>query len=275
MKRGNLGWLAALAALVGFCVLLLWHPWTRVRPGTQMVTPEAPPTGGKRRPAPKPIDDGILRIVLDPGHGGKDGGAVANGLIEKNLTIDVAHRVRKLLEKEGIVVVMTRTDDTTLTLPDRIQFANKYFRAFFISIHFNSALTSRAKGVETFYSQPRTRYVESVLRHRLGWAPDTPIIDGRGPTFARQLQRAMVDQLGAVDRGIKNDPTFAVTSHTIAPAALVECGFIANPTEARVIKNEGYRDKIAQAITTGIKSYLRISRENPYTLVHRDNTPES
>lgn len=274
-------WLAGFLVVASLSVGMLAHPWSdapasRTPADGEGVDPEMTgPAPGEDPAAPDVRGEDQVWIILDPGHGGVDGGAVANGLIEKNLTLDVGLRCRRILEPRGHRVLMTRDGDQTISLGDRVALANLHRQAFFVSIHFNSALTPRASGVETFYSGPKSRYAESVVRHRLGWDPDTPLLDGRGPTFGRQVQRRVIEALGARDRGVKNEPGFAVTAQVVGPAILIECGFLANPTEARVIREEGYREKIAQAICEGIEAYLRISEGNAYALVHReDRLPE-
>lgn len=191
-------------------------------------------------------------IVIDAGHGAHDKGATRNGLIEKQLTLDTALRVERLLQKRGFTVVMTRRDDTFLELLDRVQLANQYARALFVSIHFNDSTTGSGDGVETFYAS------EKFAPSTSGWFAkkvEAPPTDN-GAAFAQAVQNSIVARLGVTDRGIKGR-ALAVVRHTRCPAILVEGGFVNNPTEARKLRDPAYREKLAIAIVDGITLYQR------------------
>jgi N-acetylmuramoyl-L-alanine amidase len=195
-------------------------------------------------------DNGIPVIVVDAGHGGHDRGASKNGLVEKDMTLDTALRVERLLQKRGFTVVMTRRDDRFLELFDRAQVANAQRRALFVSIHFNDNTTVSGEGVETYYAS------EKVAPSGGGWFQpkvEPPPADN-GAAFAQLVQQAVIAKLGVTNRGTKGAP-FAVVRHTRCPAILVEGGFINNPAEARKLKEPRYRELLATAIAEGVAAY--------------------
>jgi len=199
-------------------------------------------------------------VVLDAGHGGKDRGAAGNGLIEKDLTLDVAERVEKLLEKRGMKVVMTRSDDTYLTLAERVRVgADQLAPAIFVSIHFNYAKNRGARGVETFFFDAN----KEVPRELLGdGAPEQPLLSD-GERLANHIQFALVGELQVPDRGAKNRGYF-VLRHARIPAVLIEGGFVTNSTEAARLKEPGYRQRLAEAIQEGLLDYREELRRLHY-----------
>jgi len=197
-------------------------------------------------------------VVIDAGHGGRDGGARANGLVEKDLTVDVAIRTEKLLKQFGFQTVMTRRDDTYLTLPERAAIANGIENAIFVSIHFNHA--SGGTGIETFYASEKVPPENAWTWVGFFNKPKTAALDN-GETLAGYIQASLVMRTEATNRGIRGRPLYVVR-HTRCPAALVECGFISNAFEARLIANVPYRDKLARAIAEGVMSYTK-SRPRP------------
>ena len=216
--------------------------------------------------------NGVVAVVIDPGHGGIDSGAMALGLQEKALTLDVALRVARVLEGAGIHVRMTRTSDQAVSLEDRVRIANGTPGAIFVSIHFNDALTAEhgqsyhASGVETYYSEHK----------QVGAAGDwlwTSLFGGRGAGLAGQrdslawaahegalladaIQGSLVLATSAADRGTKERALY-VTRRVRGPAVLVEGGFISHPTEAKHLGEPAYRQKLAEAIAGGIIKYLQ------------------
>src|SRR5881275_947787 len=116
-----------------------------------------------RPTAPKPF----AVVVLDPGHGGEDSGAMCGGVMEKDLTLDVARRIDRLLDAEGIATLMTRLGDTYISLPDRAAFGNRARDSIFVSIHFNEDNKPVASGVETYYAAHQIASVSAFT----GWLP--------------------------------------------------------------------------------------------------------
>jgi N-acetylmuramoyl-L-alanine amidase len=209
--------------------------------------------------SPQALRAAFPTVVIDPGHGGRDDGARGNGLVEKQLTLDVAGRTEALLKQFGFQTVLTRTDDAYVPLAERASIANRIDNSIFVSIHFNHA--SAGAGIETFYASEKVppenawTWVGFFSKPQQAAALDT------GETLAGFIQASMVMRTDAVNRGIRGRPLYVVR-HTRCPAALVECGFISNPFEARLIANTEYRDRLAKAIAEGVMSYTK-SRPRP------------
>ena len=167
-------------------------------------------------------------VVLDPGHGGYDHGAHAvRGVDEKMLTLDVALRVKPLLEERGYHVLMTRTTDVFIPLGERTAISNAHPDAIFVSIHCNWANRRSATGVESYYFTPRS----------------TPL--------ARNILRDIAGCYGSHSRGVKFAQYF-VLHHNVRPATLLELGFISNPQENARLQDPAVRQVIAEKIAEGI-----------------------
>ena len=172
------------------------------------------------------------KIVIDPGHGGNDTGALRANVLEKDLTLSIALKVREYLREEGLTnIIMTRESDKTLTLDDRVQIANTNDAAIFVSIHINASVKSEIKGIETHY------YTD------------------RGYTLAKLMHKEIMGNVSAIDRGLFKSK-FYVINHTEAPAILLELGFISNENERNELKSEERQKKSAQAIAEGIVKFL-------------------
>ncbi|MDR1528571.1 MAG: N-acetylmuramoyl-L-alanine amidase [Puniceicoccales bacterium] len=196
-----------------------------------------------------------LRIIaLDAGHGGEDNGATAqwDKLQEKFLAMDVCLRLAKLLEKNGYRVILTRAQDKKVPLPERTQIANRAKADLFISIHFNSAPSVSASGIETFTLTPPTQASSyqassrSVHGNFIGNTFDTLNI-----VLGYCLQSSLTEKTSAIDRGVKHS-TFVVLRDLRCPGILVECGFLSNREECKKITSPTYRDTLAQSICDGI-----------------------
>lgn len=174
-------------------------------------------------------------IVIDAGHGGKDPGAVANGLREKDVNLDVAKRVEALLKAKGITVLMTRTTDNFLTLDQRAVFGVTKGADTFVSIHANAA-SSGVSGSETFYSA----------------SLDQRALDSK--QLATFIQKRLYVAMDHNNRGVK-DADFRVIGSNPLPAALVELGFLTNKSDADKLKTNYYKDRAAKAIADGIVEY--------------------
>jgi N-acetylmuramoyl-L-alanine amidase len=168
-------------------------------------------------------------VVIDPGHGGHDRGAVRGGRHpEKVYALDVSRRVAARLHRAGFRVVMTRQNDSFVSLSGRCAIANRQRQAVFVSIHFNAAARRGADGIETFYYGRRA--------YRL----------------AASVHRQLVRAAGTDNRGVRRR-AFYVLRHTRCPAILVEGGFLTNPREgARIAHSAAYRQRLADAIASGI-----------------------
>lgn len=208
---------------------------------------------------------GYRTIVIDPGHGGGDSGAIAQGVVEKDLNLDVGLRVARLLKAAGRRVKLTREDDHFVPLDRRVQMANELPAAIFVSIHFNDAqgeghASSRANGIETYYSP--TKLAAPVPR--LSWAnlfggakrPEVADPVAAGARLANCIQQSLIAGTAAADRGIKEAGLY-VTRRVRGPAVLVEGGFVSHPIEAHLLRDSGYRQRIAESIAAGIVKYLQ------------------
>ncbi len=222
--------------------------------------------------AAMPVKTGRFRIVLDAGHGGWDLGTVGRqGLLEKDLVLDVTQRLRKLLQTRlGSEVMLTRSDDQYLPLDQRADFANQALADLFVSVHANYSSSATARGVETYYTNffaaPGSKELE---KHVDGTAAQvTPVSLSAGALhdkieesrrLAASVQRSLYATLAAKspdirDRGIK-DSAFAVLTGTTMPAILTEISFVSSPADERNLQSENYRQQIAEALYKGIARY--------------------
>jgi len=218
----------------------------------------------------------IGKIVIDPGHGGHDTGTIApNGLEEKNLVLDVAKRLGKLLETRlGADVIYTRQDDTFIPLETRTAIANQEQADLFISIHANSSDDPAARGVETYYlnftSSPealevaaRENAVSEKSIHELQDLVKKIALKekiGESREFAGDVQQSLHRGLalkspGIRDRGIKKAP-FIVLIGANMPSILAEISFISNPGDARRLETPEYRQRIAESLSRGVTKYI-------------------
>jgi N-acetylmuramoyl-L-alanine amidase len=219
-----------------------------------------------------PAKVGKFRIVLDPGHGGWDLGTVGHqGLLEKDLVLDVTERLGKLLQARlGSEVIFTRIDDTYLPLEQRADFANHSQADLFISVHANYSTSAAARGVETYYtnlfSAPGAREVE---RHDDGTFTNlTPVSLSAGELhekieesrrLATSVQHALYSTLAANNPNIRNrgikDSAFVVLTGTTMPAILTEISFVSSPADEHNLQSAVYRQQIAEALYQGIARY--------------------
>jgi N-acetylmuramoyl-L-alanine amidase len=200
----------------------------------------------------------LRTVVLDPGHGGHDSGAVGPLGREKAYALDVALRARALLIKAGYNVKLTRTTDVFIPLHERSGFANRYRDAVMVSIHFNKSKTTGGTGIETFALAPRG--VPSMDEASLSYSDfkENPgnKRDSENIALAAAIHSAMVRQLPVPDRGIKR-ARFHVIRATSIPSVLLEGGFMNHPKDSRLIANPEYRQRMAMSIFQGIEAYKR------------------
>src|SRR5262249_21610952 len=152
-------------------------------------------------------------VVLDPGHGGEDSGAMCGGVMEKDLTLDVARRVDRLLDSEGVATLMTRLGDSYVSLADRAAFGNRVKESIFISIHFNEDNKPVASGVETYYAAHQINSASTFA----SWLPffSQPPSDSPKPesqSLAGFIQEAVVSRTLSVDRGTQPRQVFVLTT---------------------------------------------------------------
>ena len=220
---------------------------------TFIVAPDEGPTLESRLESA--VSPAMATIVIDPGHGGNDEGARSNGLKEKDLTLDLALRVEKLLGAFNFPTVLTRRDDSYVPLSERTAIANKIDNAIFLSIHFNQSRDSSATGVETFYATEKVP-PESAWTWIGFFSKPEPASGDVGEDLAGYIQASLVTRTDAANRGIKARELYVVR-HTRCPAVLIEGGFINNPLDARLLGNTEYRDRLAMAIAEGVMTYQK------------------
>lgn len=200
-------------------------------------------------------------VVVDAGHGGHDGGAVAGGAIEKNLALDLALQLRQELLRLGLRVQMTRETDVFLPLEERAALADRVQAAAFVSLHLNTSAASEVSGIETYYTEQKSLPVVRALQTRLGLTSPT-VSDQRGRWLADHLQRHSCLTTQAENRGIK-ERNYAVVSQTQVPAALIECGFLTHATEASRLKQAAYQARLITGIAQGLAEFLKIQQAQP------------
>ena len=237
---------------------------------------EARPTAAGDRSLIRALGLKIGKIVIDPGHGGHDTGTIGpNGLLEKDLVVDVGRRLGKLLEARlGAEVVYTRKDDTFIPLETRTAIANQERADLFVSIHANSSRDANARGVETYYlnftSSPdamevaaRENAVSEKSIHELGDLVKKIALKEKieeSHEFASNVQQAMQSGLalrsaGVRDRGVKKAP-FIVLIGANMPSILAEISFVSNPADERKLQTSEYRQRIAESLYRGIAKYV-------------------
>lgn len=185
-------------------------------------------------------------IVLDPGHGGIDGGAVSkSGLVEKEITLRIVRKLRDYLQQSGAIVLLTREDDRDLAdgtegtrkrqdLRARAELPNQREADLFISVHLNSIPSPRWHGAQTFYN------------------PANP----ESERLAKLIQQELITSLGNTDRQAKKNQDLFLLKAVKAPSALVEAGFLSNPNEADLLGRDDYQSKIAESIYRGILRFV-------------------
>lgn len=180
-------------------------------------------------------------IVIDSGHGGKDPGKVGiNGVDEKDVNLKIALKLKKILEEQGMTVIMTREDENSLAdsksedMQKRVAMINEGKPALAVSIHQNSYPSEEVHGAQVFY------YTNST----------------DGERAARIMQEALLDVDSDNKRKEKANDTYYMLKRTEVPVIIVECGFLSNQSEAKLLATEEYQERLAQAIAKGIIDYI-------------------
>lgn len=196
-----------------------------------------------------------LTVLIDPGHGGKDTGAIGpHKACEKKITLDIAAAVKRRLESPRIAVKMTRKWDSAVTRPDRINEARKCKADIFVSIHINSAANSEAAGIET-YIIPGPGFQSTAGNSSDRKPVPANKFDNANIQLAYCVHRQTLAATGAVDRGIRH-ARFDVIMEAPCPAILIECGFVSNPAEEARLSKKQYRETIAEGIAKGIQTLI-------------------
>ena len=257
-----------------------------VTPGTSAAVTGLRLPGVASFSKPRPIDPAVLalgvrHVVIDAGHGGSNSGtAAAGGLKEKDLTIDIADRLRRLLVEHDVAVIMTREGDETVSLQQRAETANRGHGDIFVSIHLNSLTPRSARGVETYYlgstDDPSLGEVAADENRDSGYSLSDMrtllnriYLDARkdeSRRLAESIQQAVFRSLRRVNpalenRGVKTAP-FLVLVATEMPAILAEVSCLSNDEEAKRLSRPEYRQVIAEALFGGVRAYAgeRVSR---------------
>ena len=184
------------------------------------------------KPKKPPIKN---KVVLDPGHGGTDYGAIREGINEKDITLDLTQRVASILKSKGYKYALTRTEDVFIGLQERCDYTEAENPQIFVSIHVNSAVATEPYGIEThYYHEPSKELADIIQKH-------------------------LINNINTKDRGVIKSK-FYVINHTDVPAVLVETGFISNPDERADLITEKRKQATAKAIAEGIIEYLKANK---------------
>jgi N-acetylmuramoyl-L-alanine amidase len=261
-RLGLPGAMKNIVAWMGLVLMLASFVWWQI-----LSTPR-PATSTRRAGATAPF----TLVVIDPGHGGQDSGAMCGAIYEKDLTLDVAQRVDRLLQAQGLATLMTRVGDSYVSLQDRVALTNRARDCIFVSIHFNES-KKPVSGVETYYAEHQTAPAPRLV----SWIPFFQGAAAESPTLASQslarfIQEAMIARTQAPDRGTKAEQFFVI-ANVSTPAVLVEGGFL-NKEDIAKLENNDYRDQMAAAISEGILRYRDVLKERQLTLAVSDPRPE-
>jgi len=243
-----------LLAWIGLLLFVVSFAWL------QRLSPILGPQVDIRAPA---TDGPFALVVLDPGHGGQDSGTMKAGMLEKELAIDVAHRVERLLQLQGVATLLTRTGDTYISLADRAAVANAQRNCVFISIHFDDAARPAATGVETYYAAHQISKSTRVA----SWSPflqrtSLESANLESQSLAAFIQEALVARTQAVNRGTTAQQFFVI-ANVCHPAVLVEGGFLTNADEMNKLATGDYREQVAAAISDGVMRYREVFQPQP------------
>jgi N-acetylmuramoyl-L-alanine amidase len=232
----------------------------------------APGTPVPLQPTQPQEAPGIRTIVIDPGHGGREVGAVGpNGLMEKDITLTIARKLASALSsKVGARVILTRDDDSVVSLDQRTALANQYKADLFLSVHVNAAVVANAKGSETYYLSleasdelaRKAAEAENVTTspnptadlNLILWDLAQQAYIGESSKFAQSIQEEMNAATAVANRGVKQAP-FKVLVGATMPAALVEVGFISNPEEEAKLQSDEFQSMMVEALTRAVQKY--------------------
>ncbi len=195
------------------------------------------------------LADGSLAgrtIVVDPGHGGIDGGASAYGRVEKNITLPIGLDLGAILRGQGAAVVYTRSTDTYVSLAQRTAIANRAGAAAFVAIHVNALNDPSYRGLMTFYGGPGG-YATGVRR--------SPALVAAGQALAADVQTATLAQGGEISDGVQ-PANYYVLGNAAMPAVLIETGFLTNPTEGAQLATPALQERVATGIANGLANFF-------------------
>jgi N-acetylmuramoyl-L-alanine amidase len=234
------------------------------------------------RPAVAKREGAKRRVVIDPGHGGKDVGACGpSGTYEKDIALAIAKLAAEQLEASGVEVQLTRNDDTFISLEERTAIANKTDADLFVSIHLNAAKKSAARGIETYYLDTTSNRYAIRLAARENRTSEDRVSDTElaladhetkaavkeAKKLATLVQKNVFESVRSVDKGTRNhgvkSSLFYVLLGARMPAVLVETGFISNPAEEKLLKTATHQRNVARAITRAVLESLNVKIARP------------
>lgn len=236
----NLSILLAICLVLTSCSAPVYREITPLPPPTPCIPPPAP-LPEKSPVSPKPVVSKKV-VLIDAGHGGEDFGARSTTTPryqEKNLTLSTSKLLKTYLEQMGFAAIMTRSEDVFVALEKRAKIANQLKPEIFVSVHYNSAPSKEAEGIEVYFfrsKEDQTRTKASRL-------------------LAQDVLNKVEESTGAKSRGVKHG-NFLVIRETVIPAILIEGGFLTNSSEMDRIKDPAYLKKIAWGIAKGVQVYL-------------------
>lgn len=241
-----LAWFGLAAMLAAFLLL-------QVLPRTEHI--DSAPGGNTGR-------EPFSLVVIDAGHGGQDSGTMHDGVLEKDLTLDVARRLEQLLRTNGLRTVLTRSDDHGVSLANRAEVANQQRDCVFVSIHFDEGNRATATGINTYYA------THQAIGPRLfpSWLPFVQPVSSEpanvdSQSLAGFVQESLVRRTQAFDRGTRSEQ-FYVIANVRHPAVLVEGGFLTNLDDMNKLRTDAYRQQLAEGINDGIMRYRELAREH-------------
>lgn len=225
-----------------YCLLILLAGFVSAC-GMRSIPPEISILHEQKKVSPRKMET----IVVDAGHGGKDGGSISkrDGYEEKELTLETAQMICTCLHQLGYKTVLTRSQDIYVPLSSRAEIANSLGAELFVSIHYNYSPNSEANGVEVYYYKEEKNPASNRIM--------------KSKALGNTVLRKVIVHTGAESRGLKQ-ANFAVIRETHMPAILVEAGFLSNPRERERVSDPKYQRSIARGIAQGIDYYLETNR---------------
>lgn len=218
----------------------------------------------------------VQTVVLDAGHGGSDKGAGSSYGMEKEYTLDLARRLRPLLQAKGFKVILTRENDVFLSLELRARIANQTRDAIFVSLHFNATSNRAASGFEIYSLTPRgapSTADDALALSFVNMQEGSPV-DTQSLELSAIVYHSMLGHIPEFDRGIKR-ARFAVLRHTKIPAILVEGGFLSQAADSKSVANPAWRGTLAKAIAVGIENYRNVTEKKQRPMLVADYRAQS
>lgn len=228
---------------------------TSLLPGDVVLNPATPTPTATGLPGEGPRLHAISVIVIDAGHGGDDAGARASSttpIAEKDIALDIARKIEATLTAQtGARVLLTRSGDVHLGIPDRASFANEARADLFLSIHANGSPSESAHGFRLYYHDAPGAEASASPAPAMPWSEAQRESEGRSARFAELLRESLAAKVSLADRGVKRVP-MTVLEGTACPAALLEVGFLSNKDEALALSTGAVQDAIAEAVADAV-----------------------